>query len=106
MKNNSNVIAHKDVVDAISRLRLDMEDFADGISLVYMDISLGHVLYDLATLIDLTPEEKIQALGLDIIDQIENMPIDIEIVDDPHEMSEFITWPEMTGDQNFTLGNN
>ena len=105
MKNKS-VITRKDMVDGISRFRLDLEDQVDGVSLVNLDIGLGYVLYDLANSIGLTPEEKIQAVGLDIIDQIENVPLDIVIVDNQYKMDAINTWPEMTNDQHLTLGNN
>jgi hypothetical protein len=106
MRNNADVIARKYVVDAITRFRLDLEEMFLDTNLVRRQASVGLLLYDLVCCLGLTGEEKVRSLGQELVHNIEVLPIDIEIVDDPDAMDSFFDWSELANDQNLTLGNN
>jgi hypothetical protein len=65
------------VVQALSKIRAEWEEAADGVSLSQIPGSVGMLLADIATAIGLTSEEQVQALGIDLASELKNIMIPV-----------------------------
>jgi hypothetical protein len=61
------------IIDVLTKLRQEWEQAAEGENLVELDGSVGLLLADLAIAIGLTPEEQVQALGADLVNELQGM---------------------------------
>ena len=66
-------IPRSKIIDALTRLRQEWEQAAEGDNLVELDGSVGLLLADLAVAIGLTSEEQVQALGADLVNELQGM---------------------------------
>lgn len=58
------------VVDALTNVRLDWESAANGRSLLYQESSIGLVLFDIVTKLNVSVEEQRFLLGPALFDEI------------------------------------
>lgn len=58
------------VIDALTNFRLDWEAAADGGSLLYQKSSVGLVLYDIVTKLNVSAEEQRFLLGSTLFDEV------------------------------------
>ncbi len=64
-------IPRSDVINALTKLRQEFEEAADDESLVDVEANVGLLLADLAVAIGLTPAEQAQALGAELVNELQ-----------------------------------
>jgi hypothetical protein len=70
-------ITRPQMVNSLARIRVEWEQAADGNSLVQANASVGLLLADLSIAIGLTPDEQAQALGEDLVNELQDVLISI-----------------------------
>jgi hypothetical protein len=73
MFNQVSFIPRSDVVDAIAHLRTEWEQGIEGESLMDMKTSIGLLLADLSATLSFTPEEQVQALGQNLVNNLQSI---------------------------------
>ena len=68
-------IARTHMVNSLAKIREEWEQAADGNSLVLANASVGLLLADLSIAIGLTTDEKVQALGEDLVNELQDVLI-------------------------------
>ena len=70
--NLSVTIPRSNVITALTALRQDWEQSADGHSLLDLNANVGLLLWDVVMLVGLTPPEQIQVFGANLAYELES----------------------------------
>ena len=63
-------VAQPQVLDALTNVRMDWEQVAKGRSLLYHEGSIGLILFDIVTKLNVPIEEQLFLLGSSLFDEI------------------------------------
>ena len=80
----SRFIHNVEVVQGLERTRLEWEQAAEGESLLNLDANVGLLLADVTAAIGLTPEEKVLALGPELVDELKDTLLTISGANSNH----------------------
>ena len=72
-KPQNNLISRAEIADAIAILRREWEIAAEDFSLLEINASVGLMLSDLVEKMNLTSEERLHALGPDLLGELERL---------------------------------
>jgi hypothetical protein len=67
------ITTHAQIVAAVTRIRDEWQEAADGIDLIELKGSVGLLLGDLVSILGLNPDEQVQALGEELFTELESM---------------------------------
>ena len=65
------ITTHAQIVAAVAKIRDEWQWAADGIDLIELKGSVGLLLDDLVSALDLSPEEQVEALGEELATELQ-----------------------------------
>jgi hypothetical protein len=70
-------MSRQQLIQILARFRKEWEEAAEGDSLLDLEVSVGLLLADLAMALNLTPHELSQALGENLVDELQEILIPV-----------------------------
>ena len=67
------IITRTRIIDALAKLRQEWQQAVEGQSLVCVNASVGLMLADFVMAIGLTKDEQVQALGEDLVNELQGI---------------------------------
>ena len=67
------IITRHQIIDALAKVRQEWEQAASGDCLIDVKGSVGLLLADLVVAIGLEPSEQVEALGADLVDEMQGI---------------------------------